>query len=164
MAHRRRHHGIYSLETERRRLAIEDLVAHVVVDQAVELARRRRALPGAREADREVLDLPGADDDALGRIGRAFADDREEREQTGAEHEEVHQGLAQQPRHAARPSGRRAPAGRRRDQQARERSRPERPERQEAGPSLRAPYSPARTNSSGGRTSPARMRAENAGS
>ena len=80
------------------RLAIEHLVADVVLDETAQFLRTRRALPGAGEAVCQVLD-PRRGNDDLRRLRLLAADQIEEAEQRRPEHEEVQQRLLQQARH-----------------------------------------------------------------
>ena len=90
--------GVVAVEPERRALAIEDFVANIVVDEAPELFRARRALPGAGEATGQILDLRRGDDD-LAPAPLPFWRPDEEAEQSRPEDQELQQRLLQQTRH-----------------------------------------------------------------
>ena len=74
--------------------AIEHLLAHMGLDQAVEFLPRGRALPRAAEVLRQVADAGLADHD-LGRPGGAGrrTQPRVDCEQRGAEQQELHERL-----------------------------------------------------------------------
>ena len=62
------------------RLARGDFLAHVLVDQALELVLGRRPLPRPREPGGQGVDLAGCDHNAMrGRAPAPFEDDKQDR-------------------------------------------------------------------------------------
>ncbi|MBK7902761.1 MAG: hypothetical protein IPJ97_07195 [Proteobacteria bacterium] len=57
-------HGIVTVQAKRNALAVQDLVAHVGIDQSVQLGRARRPAPGALELRGQQVDVGLAHDDA----------------------------------------------------------------------------------------------------
>jgi hypothetical protein len=100
------------VEAERERLAVEDLLAHLGVDEPPHLlrARRRPALSDPRE--RDLLEIVLGDHDAVGRaeacIGGAHQVPRDE--QRGADQQELDEGLAKDAQQHHLPAGRLAPS------------------------------------------------------
>ena len=87
---------IVAVEARRPAFAIENLVADVILDEALQLLLGRRAPPGASESVREVGNARRRNDDLRGRLGVLLADQAEETEQGRPEHEEMQQRLPQQ--------------------------------------------------------------------
>jgi hypothetical protein len=98
LAHAAAHDGVVAVEAERNRLAVEHLVPDEVVDETGQLRVRRRALPRPREALRERVDPSAADRDLPGRR-RVPGERAMEREERGAEQQEVDERLAREPHH-----------------------------------------------------------------
>ncbi len=90
---------VVAIKPQRPALAIEHLVANVVIDEAAQLLRARRALPGAGEAVGQVLDPRRGNDDPRRLLRFLLADQIEETEQRCPEDEEVQQRLLQQTHH-----------------------------------------------------------------
>ena len=88
-------HDVVALEAERQGLAIEDLFLHVALDQALELRLAGRPAPGSLEKLGEVLDLGFGHHDLVGPLLDLPADQAEQHEQPGAQHQEMEQRLAQ---------------------------------------------------------------------
>ncbi len=88
-------HRVVAVEPHRHRLAHGDLLAHPVVDQALDLDVGGRALPGLREPRRQLIDLPRGQHDPAGGRARTAAVPVEIQEQRRPDREEVQQGLPQ---------------------------------------------------------------------
>jgi hypothetical protein len=88
--------GVLAVETHRSGLTRGHLLADVVVDEALQLLLRGWTPPGPGKARGQVLHLAGADHDPTRvRPGRP-ARPAEEKEEGGAEKQEVGEGLAQE--------------------------------------------------------------------
>ncbi len=64
-------HDIVLIQAHRPAFAISDLLAHVVLQQALEFLGRRRTLPGAAKRVEQVLLLAAADEDLIRRAALA---------------------------------------------------------------------------------------------
>ena len=87
---------IVAVQARRLAFAIENLVANLVLDEALQFLLGRRTPPGPREPVCEVGHALGRNDDLRGRLGVLLADQTEETEQRRPEHEEMQQRLPQQ--------------------------------------------------------------------
>jgi len=88
---------IILIEPQRQRLAVKDLLLDEVLGQAGQFLPARRAHPGALELPGQTLNLCLIDHDVIGTLGSVVADMAIEQEQPRAQHQEVEQGLAQEP-------------------------------------------------------------------
>ena len=87
---------VVAVQARRPAFAIENLVADVVLDEALQLLLGRRTPPGAGEPVGEGGDARRRNDDLRGRLGVLLVDQAEETEQGRPEHEEMQQRLPQQ--------------------------------------------------------------------
>jgi hypothetical protein len=91
------------VEAHRQRLAVEDILLHLVFDHAIEFLRRRLAVPLRLEHLNELSELVERHPDLLRRSDRRASGLHEavEAKQHGADQQEMNEGLMQQAIHGA---------------------------------------------------------------
>ena len=86
---------IVAVQARRPAFAIENLVADVILDEALQLLLGRRTPPSTSELVCEGGNARRRNDDLRGRLGVLLVDHAEETEQSRPKHEEMQQGLPQ---------------------------------------------------------------------
>ena len=81
--------GVVAVKPRRPACAVEDLIADVVFDQAIQFLLARRSPPSLREAIPKIGDPRGGNNDLLGRFSASLCDESIDSEQYRAKHEEL---------------------------------------------------------------------------
>ena len=95
LPHTTAYDDVVPVQAGRSALAVEHLVANVVLDQALQFLLARKPPPRPRESVAEVGDPRGGNNDFLGRVGFLLVDQMKDAKESRAEHQKLEQRLSQ---------------------------------------------------------------------